>query len=59
MGTFPHDRKLKVIADLEAKEAERKALAEQAASGLPAPTHHQATPCAPHVPINPESLTGR
>lgn len=59
MGTMPWERKQKVWADLDAKEAERKALAEQAVNGLPTPTPPLGSQTAPYVPIHSESLTGR
>jgi hypothetical protein len=59
MGSFPHDRALKRLADREAADRDRRAQAEQAVNGLPMPQPTRAPPVGPPYPILRDSITGR
>jgi hypothetical protein len=59
MGSFPYDRRMKVLSDTDAKVREERESAAQALSGLPAPQPVQAPPVAPSYPILRDSITGR
>jgi hypothetical protein len=56
---FPWDRRLRILATQEAERVTAREAAEQAVSGLPAPSAGTPTPIAPDCPVVAENLTGR
>lgn len=55
---FPHDRRLRIIAEREERTRIEREAIEQALSGLPPATPADPTPTAPDVPIRAETITG-